>query len=150
MASPAVSTLIALFGSDPTLLQEAPKVHNLHPAASFTRPEVSRQENPYIVFATLDYKPGTRSQGVAGFSKVCKQTEKNEPGTLSYSILEDSENENLVKTLEVYESEKYLWDPHAKSKAVSENKEKDGSLRNSMSFVFLKKVEGYLWKADVK
>jgi quinol monooxygenase YgiN len=150
MASPAVSTLISLFGSDPTLLLCAPKVHNLHPAASFTRPEISGHENPYIVFATLDYKSGTRSQGVAGFSQVCEETEKNEKETLSYSILEDKENDNLVKTLEVYESEKYLWDPHAKSQAVSQNKEMNGGIRNSTSFVFLKRVAGFLWKADVK
>jgi quinol monooxygenase YgiN len=94
----------------------------------------------------LDYKPGTAEQGILGFTNVCDETERNEPGTLSYNILRDKDNTNQVKTLEVYESEKYLWDPHAKSAAVTQNKEANKDIRTNLHLVFLKRVTGYFYR----
>jgi quinol monooxygenase YgiN len=94
----------------------------------------------------LDYQPGTAEQGILGFTNVCNETEKNESGTLSYNILRDKDNADQVKTLEVYENEKYLWDPHAKSAAVSSNKETNKNIRTNLHLVFLKRVAGYFYR----
>jgi quinol monooxygenase YgiN len=73
-------------------------------------------------------------------------TERDEPGTLSYNILRDKDNANRVKTLEVYESERYLWDSRAKSAAVNSNKEANKDIRANLHLVFLKLVTGYFYK----
>jgi quinol monooxygenase YgiN len=135
-----------LFTSDSTLLQCPPVVHNLEAVASFTRASIFQHHDPYIVFGTLDYKPGTAQQGILGFTHVCAMTERDEPGTLSYSILRDKDNANRVKTLEVYESERYLWDSRAKSAAVNSNKEANKDIRANLHLVFLKLVTGYFYK----
>ena len=145
MASPAVSALISLFGAEPTLLEGAPRVYQLHPRASFTRPEICHHENPHIVFAIQDCKPGTRSQGATSLSTVCRAAEENAPGTLSYCVLEDKENENLLLTWEVHENEKHLLDQ------VTEEKEESKSIKNSTSTsLVLKWVSGYMWKPSIK
>ena len=79
---------------------------------------------------------------------MCEATEKNEEGTLSYNILTDTDDvdEERIKTLEVYTDEKYLWDSHAKSEAVTGNKERNGGIRIELDLVFLKRVGGYFWK----
>jgi len=116
--------------------------------ANFTRPEINQHENPYILFATLNYKPGTADYAANGFSAVCRKTEKAEQGTLSYNILRDKDNENQVKTIEVYESEAYLWDPHASSQAVKSNQELTKDMRIDRNLLFLRRITGYLCKAS--
>jgi quinol monooxygenase YgiN len=143
MASPAVASIGAVFASNPTLLKGGPVVHNLRPAAAFTRPTISEHTNPYIVFATLSYKPGTRDTGLEGFARVCKATEA-ESGTLSYNILADNEDAEKIRTIEAYESESYLWDLHAKSEAVQGNAAATKDLRTNLEFAFLKMVAGFL------
>lgn len=146
MATSIITEVIKLFSSDPPLLQGPPVIYTLQAAASFTRASVSEHDDPYIVFSTLDYKPGTAEQGISGFRDVCNITERNELGTLSYNILRDKDNQHQVKTLEVYESEAYLWDPHAKSVAVASNKEANKDIRTNLHLVFLKRIAGYFYK----
>jgi quinol monooxygenase YgiN len=148
MSCPAVVALLELFSSDSTLLQHPPTIQNLQTVAVFTRPTIIEHENPYIVFATLDYKPDTADFAAEGFSDVCKATEKAEMGTLSYNILKDKDNKNQVKTIEAYESEEYLWDPHATSQAVKSNQELTKDMRTNRHLVFLKLISGYFYKAS--
>lgn len=143
MASPAVAGMGALFSSDPSLLQGAPTVHQLQSDAAFTRPTISDHASPYIVFATLNYKPGTRDTAIEGFAQVCRVSEKPEPGTLSYNILSNKSELDIIRTVEVYESESYLWDVHAKSDAVQGNGAATKDMRTNLELVFLKMVAGY-------
>lgn len=145
VASPPVAAMIQLTTSNPTLLQGPPTIHKLHRAATFTRPSVTSHTDPYIVFGTLTYKSGTRDTAVDGFATVCKRTEETEQGTLSYTIFKDEDDDKL-RTVEAYESEAYLWDPHAKSEAVKENMERTGDTRTNRELVFLKLVSGYFYK----
>jgi quinol monooxygenase YgiN len=83
---------------------------------------------------------------MADFTKVGEFSQANEGGTLSYNVLSDTEDENVVRTLEVYASEEMLWDPHAKSEVVQGGIRRQGSTRIGRDLVFLKKVGGYLYK----
>ncbi|KAF2501248.1 hypothetical protein BU16DRAFT_522240 [Lophium mytilinum] len=146
LASDAVQELIKTFTTETSLFAAPTKVYTTETAFSFTRPESNKASNPYIVFATLDYKDGTRAGAFDGWKAVTSESQNNEPGTLAYAILKDKDQENTIRTVEVYESEKYLWDVHAKSAAVTNNKAKYGDIRTNLKFAFLKVVAGYLHK----
>jgi quinol monooxygenase YgiN len=146
LASDAVQELIKLFTTDASLFAAPTNVYTTETAFSFSRPESNKATSPYIVFATLDYQPGTRKGAFNGWQRVTAESQSNEPGTLAYAILKDKDQENTIRTVEVYESDKYLWDVHAKSAAVTDNKAKYGDIRTNLKFAFLKMAAGYLHK----
>lgn len=114
--------------------------------ASFSHPEVDIREDAYFVLATLHYRQGTAAAAIDGFEKVCEHSKANEPGCLSYNVLRSSaaSQEDEIRTLEVYESESYLWDVHAKSDVVKNNVAMQQDTRVRTDLVFLKKVKGYI------
>ena len=61
---------------------------------------------------------------------------------MGYNVLHDVDDPKLVRTFEVYVNQEYLWNPHASSDAVQENKKRQGNTRLGVEFVFLKFVAG--------
>lgn len=125
------------------LLLETPQCFKVSTVASFFRPGAQLNPDPYIVFATLSYDSVESAERAAnGFGGVCAYSEKEETGTLGYNVLHDVEDPKLVRTFEVYVNQEYLWNPHASSDAVQENKKRQGDTRLGVEFVFLKFVAG--------
>lgn len=128
---------------DANILVDEPENYNVKTVASFFRPDAQSHADPYIVFATLRYDSIESAEKAAeGFGGVCAFSEKEEPGTLGYNVLHDVSNPEIVRTFEVYVDQAYLWDPHASSDAVQENKKRQGDTRLGVDFVFLKFVAG--------
>lgn len=148
MASQAVTELLSLFKSSPELVSAPTQVWRLSSQASFARPEVDTHEDPYVVFARLSYKSGGSADAVKGFGRVCDYAKSSEPGCLDYNVLQGSAEDEAdeVRTLEVYESERYLWDVHAKSEVVKRNIDMQSDMRLTTDLTFLKKVKGYFRK----
>lgn len=145
LACEAVQDLIKLFGAEP-VLTDAPTVYQLEPIYSFTKNKATEAIDPYIVFANLIYKPGTMEQSLPYWKEVASSSEHDEAGTLSYALCKEEANANMLHTVEVYESKEYLWDAHAKSKAVTESVANTKHLREGLQQTFLKMIGGYLHK----
>ncbi|OCK75613.1 hypothetical protein K432DRAFT_308112 [Lepidopterella palustris CBS 459.81] len=142
----AVIHMMKLLLSDGSVFGEAPDVYTMEPVFSFSRPEILKASDPYIVVASLDYEEGTRAKAFDGWKRIVSESQKNEPGTLGYTILKDKDHENTIWTVEVYETEKYLRDVHAKSTVVTDDKTKYSDIKTNLDFAFLKIVAGYLHK----
>jgi len=146
LASQPVQDLIALMTSDPTLLAGPPAVYQLEPIYSSTKPEIADAKSPHIVFANLDYKPEGIKTSLPYWEKVASTSEKDEPGTLFYAVTKTAENPDQLHTVEVYESEKYLWDVHAKSQAVQDSVANTKHLRTGLKHAHLQLVGGFWYK----
>ncbi|OAG10740.1 uncharacterized protein CC84DRAFT_1203097 [Paraphaeosphaeria sporulosa] len=113
--------------------------------ASFTRPEVLKVADPWICYASIEYKEGKRAEALEPWKHVTSETEKNETETLSYSILKDTGHPETIKTIEVYPSQEYFKEVHVPSEAVQENAKKYGNeIRLSLAHVFLRYQAGFL------
>ena len=113
--------------------------------ASFTRPGIVHAKDPWICYAAIKYKEGKRAVALEPWKHVASETEKNEAETLSYAILKDSGNPEIIRTLEVYASQEYFKDVHVPSKAVQENVKSYGNeIRESIQHVFLQYRGGFL------
>ncbi|KAF2192395.1 hypothetical protein K469DRAFT_310876 [Zopfia rhizophila CBS 207.26] len=147
MGSKAVTDLVAYFTANGSLFGGPPIVSTSETSSAFIRPEITKSNDPFIAYASIDYKEGTRAEALEGWKYVTSETQKNETDTLSYAILKDKENEITVSTVEVYANETYFRDVHAKSKTVTENRAKYGDqIRTAFRFALLKFVAGYLHK----
>ncbi|KAK4936923.1 hypothetical protein LTR10_022301 [Elasticomyces elasticus] len=143
LASHPVQTLISLFTLQ-SVLKEAPTVYQLEPVYSFTKPEVMRATDPYIMFANISYKAGGATQSFPYWKAVSSTSENNEPGSLLYRLCREEGNADRLHTVEVYESKEYLWDIHAKSEQVRESVTKTKDLRSGLVHAPLKMVGGFL------
>jgi quinol monooxygenase YgiN len=147
MKAPPIADLMELLTSSPELLSSPMKMYKLEPSYSYTRPNVDERSDRFFVFGSLTYtEPKYAEVALNGFGGVGKASEANEPGTLAYAVLRDPEEKCMVRTIEAYESEEYLWDPHAKSAAVQDNIKVQGDTRIGRDLVFLKKVTGYFYR----
>ena len=145
MASKPVADLVAYFGANPDLFGGAPDISTSESSSSFTRSTATKEKKPFITYASIVYQEDKREDALEGWKYVTSETVKNEPGTLSYGVYKNKDNDNTVKTVEVYKSEEYFKHVHVPSKAVSQNKEKYGDeIRLSLQHVFLRLVAGYL------
>jgi quinol monooxygenase YgiN len=148
MEQKSVKDIQAYFAAHPELMGGEPTLSFADTSSSFVRPEVTQAKDPYITYASIDYKEGKRAEALEGWKTVTSETHKNEPGTLGYAITTDQGNVNNVKTIEVYASEQYFKDVHVPSKQVAENKERFGDqIRVSIKFAFLKLEAGFLYKS---
>jgi quinol monooxygenase YgiN len=147
MASKPVVDLIASFEADPTLLSAAPAMTISDVVQTFSRPDITNCADPYMAVASIEYKDGKRTEALEAWKHVASETEKNEPGTLSYGIYKDREHSGTVKTVEAYQSLEYFKDVHVPSTAVQENMQKYGNeIRVSISHIWLKLVAGFMVK----
>jgi quinol monooxygenase YgiN len=112
---------------------------------SFTRPEVLKATDPWMCYASIEYKEGKRAEALEPWKHVASETEKNEAETLSYSILKDTGHPDTVKTIEVYASQEYFKEVHVPSKAVQDNVSQYGNeIRVCVKHAFLKYQTGFL------
>jgi len=103
-----------------------------------------------IIFANFGYKAGLASQAVPGWSELVAHTEKNEEGTLTYTVIADEEK-SWIRTVEAYESVEFLEGTHKKSAAIEANQKQNGEIRTGEKEVYrLKMVAGYLYKEEPK
>lgn len=150
MASPAVAELIKLFSSDSSFFSSAPAIYglpaHLSPTITFTCPSITKTSDPFLIFSNVEYKPGFVPHAILGWNALAKSAEKEEAGTLSYTVLADEEK-GWIRTIEAYESEDFLYGTHFKSAAIAENQLQNGALRTGEKEVHrLRVVAGYLWK----
>jgi len=145
MAAPKTKELINALGTEP-ILEGTPRIYQLEPIGSFTKPEIEQQSDPWMVFATIDYKPGLTVESVLYWKAVIETSKNDEPGTFVYGILKTKEPSDSLYSLEAYESKEYLWDVHAKSGAIAENVKNTKDMRTGLKHEFLKLHAGYLYK----
>lgn len=148
MATAPVKEMISFMGSNPALLEGAPTIRQLRwvDDMAFAKPEAGQLSNPFVVFAHLEFNPGKRSETLPYWqgNLACS---KDESGTLVYGIAEESDKPDELFTLEVYESEDYLWNVHVKADAVQENINKTKDLRKNLTLAKLELVGGYMCRA---
>lgn len=145
MAIDPVQDIVGWITANPNNIDGEATITMSESYASFTRPEVLRATDPWICYASIEYKEGKRAEALEPWKNVTSETEKNEAETLSYSILKDSGHPETIKTIEVYASQEYFKEVHVPSSAVQENAKKYGNeIRLSLKHVFLKYQSGYL------
>ncbi|KAF2264444.1 hypothetical protein CC78DRAFT_568364, partial [Lojkania enalia] len=145
MGTKATADLIAYFGTNSSLFSGSPDIATCETSSSFARPECATATDPYIAYASIDYKEGTRDEALQGWKYVTSETQNNEPDTLGYGILKDKANTITINSVELYANETYFREVHAKSKAVQDNRAKYGEqVRTAFRLALLKHVAGYL------
>lgn len=145
MSAAIVKDMVSWMTSNPKNLAGEATVSLSETIASFTRPEVVKATDPWICYASLVYKEGRLADTLEPWKHVTSETEKNEPETLSYSILKDTGHPEAIKTVEVYANEKYFKEVHIPSKAVQDNIKNYGEeLRVSIEHKLLKHQTGFL------
>lgn len=112
--------------------------------SSYSRPEVSVSNDPYILIAMFDYQGDTRRGALSGWQKVTNACQQSQPGTLVYLVSRDTNNAGRVGSVAVYESERYFWDVHVPGEAVVENKAQYGDIRIKTDLAYFKIVAGFL------
>ncbi|ORY09229.1 hypothetical protein BCR34DRAFT_487621 [Clohesyomyces aquaticus] len=148
MGCKAVTDLISDFTENgATLFGGATNVYTSETSSAFVRPEITQCSDPFIAYASIDYKEGSRAGALDGWKKVTSETQNNEAHTLGYAILKDKSNDKTVSTVEVYANETFFKEVHARSKAVADNKAKFGEgHRTAFKLTLLKLVAGYFYK----
>ena len=124
-----------------------PEIHTLPMSLSYTRPSIAECKVPFIVLAVFSFQSGQTGTALTGFKEFTDWCEQNEPGTLSYTTLEDKAA-NQLRTIEVYERKEFMYNVHLRSEAMKKNGEQNGHLRVSdeLSSVKCQKVVGWLYR----
>ncbi|KAF4466718.1 4-coumarate- ligase [Fusarium albosuccineum] len=149
MASEGVVKINQWFTEETVLdPNDKPDVHILQyiPDFRFTREEVVKHPDPHVIFAELDYIPGGIDTSIPYWKAVVETGRDNEPGTLVYGILKDTQKENRLCSIEAYESPEYLKDVHVPSKAIQNSIANTKHLRTGLKHHLLKKQVGFLYK----
>jgi len=142
-----VKEFMETYKTDPDLHGGEPEIWHSNQVELFTRPELAKHENPFVLLAKVNYKPETFNEGLEGWKPVVANAKSKETGTLTYSVGKDVEHENRLTLVEAYESEKYLKEVHFAGAAVQEKMKQEEKLRAAESdVVFLKLVAGYWQK----
>ncbi|KAF1974291.1 hypothetical protein BU23DRAFT_531789 [Bimuria novae-zelandiae CBS 107.79] len=145
MAAEPVKALVAFLTQDPQYLKAESALNMTESYAFFTRPEIVNATDPWICYASIEYKEGKRAEALEPWKHVTSEMEKNEADTLNYSILKDNDHAETIRTLEIYASEEYFKEVHVPSQAVQENMKNYGNeIRASIKHVFLKYRGGFM------
>lgn len=112
----------------------------------FTKPEITTLEDPFISFAKIVYSPSQRAQAIPYWKNTFAETQA-ESGTYLYGLVVDKEEEDVLYTIQTYESEAYLRNVHLKeNKAVGESLKVLKSMSKSVEHNELRIVGGFLYK----
>ncbi|KAL1611823.1 hypothetical protein SLS60_000043 [Paraconiothyrium brasiliense] len=145
MAAEPVKDMVSWLTANQKQLDGEATVTMSETYCSFTRPEITKAADPWICYASIEYKQGKRAEALEPWKHVTSETEKNEAETLSYSILKDTGHPEKIKTVEVYKSQEYFKEVHVPSKAVQENVRDYGNeIRIGLEHSFLKLEAGFL------
>lgn len=90
--------LLSMVKRDSTFLAAPPDLYRFRPEISFTHPSIDEYADPYIVFASFGYHEGKGDEAAAGWAEFVSATEADEPGTLSYSAMNDSEKSSFARS----------------------------------------------------
>jgi quinol monooxygenase YgiN len=145
MAHPLVQDMIKWMGSG-NILEGQPIIHMLDyvNGLAFSKAEVEKASDPYVVFATIEWHPRKRDESIPYWTKVFEAS-RSETGTFAYGILVNKDKPERLHTLEAYESKGYLWDVHVKQNAaVQETIQNTKDWRISLEHNFLRIVGGFL------
>lgn len=126
------------------LLETPATVSVFKTTSSFTRPETTDINDPFILIATFDYKEGTRAGALEGWQDLTYAIQSTDPGTFVYTVAKDPKNSDRVGSVAVYESEEYFWDVHVPNPAIGANKAKYGDIRTKTDLAYFKIVGGFL------
>lgn len=98
--------------------------------------------DPYVIIASIRYEPGTRDEGAKHWKRVTDAVDRLEKGTLSYCFVKSCEDENILFSLERYESKEYFQNVHIPSQAIAANikVQKDIRTLGGLSHRFWKEV----------
>lgn len=145
LATQPVKDLISLFTTG-DVLAAAPEVHTAPIVVNkLARPTPSISDNPAIVLANFEYKPGTLGNAVKGWKSVTDYVSAKEDGTKSYTVMADLEKGKEIRTVEVYENWDYMENVHLKSPVIASNVEQNGKDRTGVEgAVRVKFVDGFL------
>jgi quinol monooxygenase YgiN len=144
MSQQVVLNVLEILKSRPEMLVAPSSIDFSNPIVGVTRP--TDAQDPFIVYAALDYKPDAFEEGVKGWKEVVAQTEKTEPQTLAYICLKDRDQENRIRMFEVYENEK-VFETHCRTESVGKKiKDEERLKAKDPNVVFLKRVSGFLSK----
>lgn len=91
MESEPVKELFAMFQSEPSPITGPPVLYPFTPSVSYTRDAIKDVKNPVIISAHFGYQPGKSTAALEGWKALVDYAEKDEPGTLSYAVLDDTE-----------------------------------------------------------
>jgi quinol monooxygenase YgiN len=112
----------------------------------FTKPDIVKLEDPFVSFAKIVYNPGQRAEAIPYWKNTFAETQA-ESGTYLYGLVVDKEKEDVLYTIQTYESEAYLRGVHLKeNKAVGESMKVLKSMSKSVVHNELRIVGGYLNK----
>lgn len=142
MATDAVKNIIAFFTGNPSL-SGAPPVHSMMEESSgFTRSSITDFANPWIFYATIDYKEGKRAEALEYLAHITTETEKNETEALSYHIMKDNNYPEKIGVIEAYTNEAYFNDVHMQSESVKAYAPKFGDKQLAPPAITHLKFEG--------
>ena len=112
----------------------------------FVRPDVAKQQDPYIVLRKTDYIGGNLSQSLPLVQAVVN-TSKNETGLFLCGAYTDPTKSTRLFTLEVTISREYFLEFQSESQAYQHYEKISGSIVNGTEIAFLKLQGGFLYKA---
>lgn len=143
METPPVKDMIAWMSSNPVV--ETATIRNLSWMNDmvFTKPEVMQQKDLFAVFADIKFESGKRDDTLK-YWKANLDSSKEESGCFIYGFAHDPEKPDHLYTMEVYESEDYLFNTHVKAPAVQETIEKTKDVRSELTLSKLKLHAGFL------
>jgi quinol monooxygenase YgiN len=148
MKWPPVLEFLEQWQADPGRLNGPPQIwHSTHAVQGFTRDAMKDAKDPYVLIATMQYSSEEdKKKAISEWGPEVQINSKEEPGTLSYAIGDDVENQNRLTFVEAYESEPYLKDVHMKSAGLVKMMKAEEERKPELKIWFLKKVAGYLHK----
>ena len=143
METPPVKDMIAWMSSNPIV--ETAMIRNLSWLNEMvvTKPEVLQQKDLFTVFADVEFEPGKRDETLK-YWKGNLDSSREGSGCFIYGFAHDAEKPEHLYTMEVYESEDYLYNTHVKSPAVQETIEKTKDVRKNLTLSKLRYHAGFL------
>jgi quinol monooxygenase YgiN len=131
--------------STPSPLIAAPEIYNLAPVTDFKRANEPKPDT-LLILAYFEYKSGKSTNALEGWKAFVDYCNEKEPETLGYTLMEDPEK-NTIRTVEVYENDRFVVNVHLKSPAVKANQDQNGADRTGRKgAAHLRIVQGFLGK----
>lgn len=147
MAAEPVKDLISFMSTDPSPLGGAPTIHYLSYLEDMTctKDDAATVKDPFIVFGTVKFATDKRDSTLQYWAGNLESSQ-NESGCFVYSFAKAEDKPDVLYTLEVYESEKFLMDVHVPSQAVQETISKTKDVREDLVLAKLRLRGGFVYK----
>ncbi|KAF2119293.1 hypothetical protein BDV96DRAFT_342530 [Lophiotrema nucula] len=147
LQTPPVQKLLKFFTDEEPLIAP-PEVNNLNPSVDFRRPNITDPHPGMIfLFAHMGYQPGKLSTALPLLQDLISASAQAEPGFWGCTASVDKEK-NLIRVVDMFESDKFYESEHVKSDAIAKFHEKNSPLSNGEgSLVKLTVVQGFLGRS---